>query len=76
MRRDDDVAQVLALADRHFQERQALRRRDKHTYAAIFQDVCNLIGLEQRIDRNECAAGLACADCIQYDSAIESICKR
>ena len=41
------------------EQRQPLGRRDEHAHVAVAQDVGDLLGLEQRIERNEHATGRA-----------------
>ena len=51
------MAQVMALRQGVRQQGQALRRGDQHADIAVAQDVGHLLGLEQRVERHEDAAG-------------------
>jgi hypothetical protein len=55
-------AQVRAARQRGVQLRQALGGGDQHPHVAVGQDVRHLLGLEQRIDRDEHGAGQACSE--------------
>ena len=54
---DDDVAQIGAPPEHVREEREPLGRGHQHAHVAVAQDVGDLLGLEQRIDRHEHAAG-------------------
>ena len=52
-----DVPQVVAVSDAFRQQGVALGRGDKHAHVAVAHDVGDLLGLEQRVDRDEDASG-------------------
>ena len=54
---EDDVAQILAIGQRIPNERVAFGGGHEHAHIAVAQDVIHLLGLEQRIERDERAAG-------------------
>ena len=51
-----DVPQIGTVIELRSEKRNTFGRRDESTHIAIAQDVADLLGLEQRIDRNERAS--------------------
>jgi hypothetical protein len=56
-----DMAQVVAGRKCFLQQGQALRGGDQHADIAVTQDVADLFGLEQRVERHENATSRRCA---------------
>ena len=54
--RHDDVAQIGAFREGPGERGEALLRGHQHAHVAVAQDVADLLGLQQRIERNEHAA--------------------
>ena len=56
-RRQDDVPQVRAAFEHSGERRVPLGRGDQDAHVAVAQDVCDLVGLQDRVERHEGAAG-------------------
>ena len=61
--RDHHMTEIGTFTKCRLQQRKPLGRRDQHTHVAVAQDVCNLPGLEERVDRDEHATGRGGAEC-------------